>query len=72
MSFITSCNYAQFAMHQAAAASAAAAAANAAIQALNWHNIMKVQRSPSVPVLPSYNTQEGGRESPPAKKQKSL
>ncbi len=71
MSFITSCNYAQFAMHQAAAASAAAAAANAAIQALNWHNIMKVQHSPSVPVLPASATQEGG-ESPPAKKQKSL
>ena len=78
VNFLTPCavilshTSAQFAMHQAAAASAAAAAANAAIQALNWHNIMKVQHSPSP--VPASTTQEEGefQFSPPAKKQKSL
>ena len=72
-------------MQQAAAANAAAAAANAAIQAMNWHNMMKAngmnpQSMPYAPPVsmmpltatsaPMHSVLKEKEEGPPIKKQK--
>lgn len=74
----------KFAMQQTAAANAAAATANAAIQALNWHKMMKAngQNTPPMqyvppPILMPLTTTSSAaqpalkEEEPPTKKQKS-
>ncbi|KAL9189696.1 hypothetical protein ACHAXT_009371 [Thalassiosira profunda] len=63
----------KYAMEQTALANNAAAAANAAIQAMNWHKMMKANGTKPAPVPSASNVaaKTAEEEEPPSKKQRS-
>ena len=60
-------------MEQTALANNAAAAANAAIQAMNWHKMMKANgaKPAAVPSALNVAAKTAEEEEPPSKKQRS-